>query len=200
MIAPTSSTGVWGGSKARESRSQGEGVTNRLRIVHVGEHRGRLLLDCRARLPGWEQASAFHPRDYPLSARLQPCGVPVGWSGGNQSFLLRGHFPDPAEGGGPGPQRPHPRPASPASSGLTSLVLWRHLASMSYLSSSTTSTLACSSRHRSWGSRTRQAGMEKRVGSPPACSLPFLPPESRTPGPLPSREEPTDPFALSRSP
>lgn len=119
----------------------------------------------------------------PAPALWGPCGLE--W--GDQSFLLSGHFPDPAEGGGPGPQRPHPRPASPASSGLTSLVLWRHLASMSYLSSSTTSTLACSSRHRSWGSRTRQAGMEKRVGSPPACSLPFLPPESRAPGPLPSR-------------
>lgn len=47
-----------------------------------------------------------------------------------------------------------PRPPEPPS--LTSLVLCRHLASMSYLSSSTTSTLACRSRHRSWGTNRRE--------------------------------------------
>ena len=63
-----------------------------------------------------------------------------------------------------GPHSPHP-PSPSSCTPLTSLVLCRHLASMSYRSSSTTSTLACRSRHRSWGNR--ESGRETRNAQPP---------------------------------
>lgn len=79
---------------------------------------------------------------------------------------------------------------------LTSLVLWRHLASMSYLSSSTTATLVCRSRHRSWGSKVHQAGQKRGQRSHRDPSFPFLPPRPVPLQDLPSGKELIHPFPL----
>lgn len=107
-----------------------------------------------------EEVCALHLCGCPLSAVCSPMGPECSatWPP-----------PRPCRRSGPGPScgisAPNPRPW------LTSLVLCRHLASMSYLSSSTISTLVCRSRHRSWGT-----GM--------GVQPPSLPP-GQVPGPSP---------------
>lgn len=102
-----------------------------------------------------------------------------------------GHLPTTAHPTSPShhPDR-HARGSSCSlSPGLTSLVLWRHLASMSYLSSSTTSTWACRSLHRSWGSRTGRQERGSGVGGEPLSLRP--PFAASKPGALSPRLSPS---------
>lgn len=143
-------------------------------------HRGALLA-------GWRKLclSSVRPSS-PPSPGLGQAASPesAGGGGPGPQLPVRAHLP---------PQRPHPPPPSQP---LTSLVLCRHLASMSYRSSSTTSTLACRSRHRSWGSR--ESGRETRSAQP----LDPFPPVSL--GPLatshPQPEGAVGPLTLNGSP